>query len=152
MGPAPQPLALQLLHREHQQTDALLGQLMAGEGDLLRACQRLCEQIELHMAIEEKIFYPALARLEMLASFVDHLQEQHAVIRQDLQALREMSPGDSGFLEAVRRLNESFDQHVADEESRGFAYATEHLAGELDALAVEMEDEREALRGAYGVG
>jgi aromatic ring hydroxylase len=88
----------------------------------------------------------------MLASFVDHLRDQHSVIRQYLQELRETPAQHDAFPQVVHRLDEAFDLHVDEEESRAFAYATEHLAGELDALAVEMEHQQDSLRGAYGVG
>jgi hemerythrin-like domain-containing protein len=112
----------------------------------------LDDSLRRHMNVEEAVFYPALARIEMLASFVEHMREQHQVIRDALEALDQVAPGDPHFEAAARRLNEALDAHVQEEESRGFAYAAEHLAGELDALAVEMEDRRECERGAYGVG
>jgi hypothetical protein len=49
-------------------------------------------------------------------------------------------------------VNELVDAHVQEEETRAFAYAVQHLAGELESLAVEMEHRRECERGAYGVG
>ena len=144
--------AFRLLHREHEEVDRLLGELVGGQGDPARARRMLDEALRRHMSVEETVFYPALGRLEMLASFVDRLRAQHRVIREALDALGAVEPGDGRFAAAVRRLNEAFDTHVQEVESRAFAYAAEHLAGELEALAVEMEDRRECERGAYGVG
>jgi hypothetical protein len=145
-------VAFALLHREHEEADRLLGELQAGEGDLDRARRMLDEALRHHMNVEEAVFYPALARIEMLGAFVELLHMQHGVIREALVALGSVDPGDARFADAVRRLDEAVDQHVQDEETRAFAYAAEHLAGELEGLAVEMEHRRECERGAYGVG
>lgn len=150
-GPA-SSLALRFLQREHEEIDVLLGELMAGTGDLVRARRLVCERLEQHMTVEEKVFYPALARMEMLGAFIDRMHDQHRVVRECLEALREVEPGQAGFAAAVRRLDDAVDRHIQDEEQRGFAYAAEHLAGELDTLAVEMEAQRDAQRGAFGVG
>lgn len=146
------PLALEFLARQHDEADVLLGELAAGEGDLPRARRLLCKTLEQHMAMEEKVFYPALARVEMLASFVSRLHDQHRVIRECMDSLLETEIDAESFQPAVRMLNEAVDLHVQDEEGRGFDYAAEHLAGELDALAVEMEAQHEAEKGAFGVG
>jgi hypothetical protein len=145
-------VAFEFLHREHEDVDRLLGELQARQGDLERARRLLDEALQRHMNVEEAVFYPALGRLEMLGSFVDRMLEQHAVIRAALDALHRAALDAPGFADAVRRLNELVDSHVQEEEGRAFAYAEEYLAGELEALAVEMEDRREYERGAYGVG
>jgi ATP/maltotriose-dependent transcriptional regulator MalT len=145
-------IAFQLLHGEHEEVDRLLGEVQAHAGDLERARRLLDETLRQHMAVEEAVFYPALARLDMLASFVDRMRTQHGQIREALDALAAQSLGDAHFDAAAHRLNQLVDMHVQEEETRAFAYAAEHLAGELEALAVEMEHRRECERGAYGVG
>jgi hemerythrin-like domain-containing protein len=145
-------IAFELLHRDHEEADRLLGELQAGQGDLERARRILDETLRHHMRVEETVFYPALARVEMLGSFVERMRTQHQFIREALDALDATDLGDAGFADAVRRLNEAVDRHVQEEEARAFAYAAEHLAGELEAMAVEMQHRRECERGAYGVG
>jgi ATP/maltotriose-dependent transcriptional regulator MalT len=145
-------VAFELLHREHEEVDRLLGELLARQGDLERARRMLDEALRHHMTVEEAIFYPALAKIEMLGSFTQRMQTQHGLIREALDVLGETGIDDARFADAVRRLNETVDSHVQEEETRGFAYAAQHLAGELEAMAVEMEHRRECERGAYGVG
>jgi len=146
-------LALQMLHDEHAEVDRILGELAAGNGDLERARHLVCQELERHMRVEEQVFYPALERLEMLASFVARMRDQHARLREQIHSLAEVDLHDPAVrTSAVSHLNELLDAHIEEEEGRGFAYALEHLGGELDAIAVEMEHCREAVRGAYGVG
>ena len=59
---------------------------------------------------------------------------------------------DASGKQRIRGVPKVLDAHVQEEETRAFAYAAEHLAGELEGLAVEMEHRHECERGAYGVG
>jgi hypothetical protein len=152
MQPHERSVTFEFLHREHEEADRLLGELLAREGDLERARRLLDDSLRKHMTVEEAVFYPALGRLEMLAAFVERMHAQHGRIREALDALNAAAPDDPRFDDAARRLNELLDAHVQEEESRGFEYAAQHLAGELEAIAVEMEHRRECERGAYGVG
>lgn len=145
-------VAFQLLHREHEEIETLLGELVAQKGDVERVRRLLTEALEHHMTVEEAVFYPALGKLRMLASFVERMRVQHEQIREALRAVGQKPPGEPAFSLAAGRLNELVDQHVVEEETRAFAYAAEHLAGELEGLAVEMEHRRQCERGAYGVG
>jgi len=145
-------IAFEFLHREHEESDRLLGELLMRQGDLERARRMLDDSLRRHMAVEEAVFYPALARLEMLGSFVERMHTQHGLIREALDALNGIGPDDPRFQDAAQRVNELVDTHVQEEETRAFAYAVQHLAGELESIAVEMEHRRECERGAYGVG
>jgi hemerythrin-like domain-containing protein len=145
-------IAFEFLHREHEESDRLLGELLMRQGDLERARRMLDDSLRRHMAVEEAVFYPALARLEMLGSFVERMRTQHGLIREALDALNGIGPNDPRFQDAAQRVNELVDAHVQEEETRAFAYAVQHLAGELESIAVEMEHRRECERGAYGVG
>ncbi len=147
-----QPLALQLLDEDHALVHRLLGE-MRGRADWTDVRTELCEALERHLRVEETVFYPALARLEMLASFVARMYDQHARLREALQELSTVNAGDDAAMrDAAKRLAALFDAHIAEEEKRAFKYAIEHLANELDALAVELEHCRNAAGGAYGVG
>jgi hemerythrin-like domain-containing protein len=149
----PPAIALELLKDEHAHVDRLLGELAAHSGDLELTRRTLSDELDRHMRLEEQVFYPALERLETLASFVARLRDQHARMREAMQFLLTADVGDrDGFAAAVAHLNALFDAHVVEEQGRAFAYAREHLGDELDGIAVEMEHCREALRGAFGVG
>jgi len=149
----PRHIALELLADDHAEVDRLLGSLSAHNEDPERTRRTLCDQLEHHMQLEEQVFYPALEQLEMLASFVARLREQHVRMREAMQVLCAIHPGEhERFAAAVAHLNGLFDTHVEEEQGRAFAYAREHLHDELDGIAVEMEHCRDAQRGAFGVG
>lgn len=147
------PIALQLLLQEHELIGRLLGRLLAREEDFEHERQVLIEELERHMRLEEQVFYPALGRMEVLASFVQSLHDQHARIRLAVLQLAQAAVTDqAAFMRAAERVNELVTMHMVEEQDRAFTYAEAYLFRELDAMAVEMEDCREALRGAFGVG
>ncbi|MCW5621914.1 MAG: hemerythrin domain-containing protein [Burkholderiales bacterium] len=147
------PIALQLLRQEQELIGRLLDRLLVPEGDLEHERQVLIEELERHMRLEEQVFYPALGRMEVLTSFVQSLHDQHARIRLAVLQLAQAAVTDkTAFVRAAEQVNELVTMHVLEEQNRAFTYAEEYLTSELDAIAVELEDCREALRGAFGVG
>jgi hypothetical protein len=145
-------IAFELLERDHSEVDALLGELADQSADRDRARRMAAEALRAHMAMEEAVFYAALDNVGALHSFVERMRTQHRLIREALDTVCREPIGSPAFEQALERLDRLVDEHVQEEEMRAFAYAAEHLAGELEALAVEMEHRRQCERGAYGVG
>jgi hypothetical protein len=145
-------IAFELLKRDHREVDALLGELADESADRDRARRMASEALRTHMAMEEAVFYAALDNVGALHSFVERMRSQHRLIEEALDAVCRERIGTPAFAQALQRLHRLVDEHVEEEEMRAFAYAAEHLAGELEALAVEMEHRRQCERGAYGVG
>jgi hypothetical protein len=148
----PGSIAFELLEREHQEVDALLGELADERADRDRARRMVEEALRAHMAMEEAVFYAALDNVGALHSFVERMRSQHQLIREALDTVCREPIGSPAFGQAVQRLDRLVDEHLEEEQMRAFAYAAEYLAGELEALAVEMEHRRQCERGAYGVG
>jgi hypothetical protein len=145
-------IAFELLERDHREVDALLGELADENADRDRARRMAAEALRAHMAMEEAVFYAALDNVGAVHSFVERMRAQHGRIRETLDTVCGQPIGSPGFAQSVERLDRLVDEHVEEEEMRAFAYAAEYLAGELEALAVEMEHRRQCERGALGVG
>jgi len=147
------PLALQLLQDEHASVQRLLASLRTHEGDATQIRQQLCGELDHHMRLEEQVFYPALARVKAQAPLVERLRTQHDAMRAAMGELMALDPREAQRLDqSVRKLHDLLEAHLREEEDAGFLGARSALDGELDALAVELEHCREALRGAFGVG
>lgn len=147
------PLALQLLQDEHASVQRLLASLRTHEGDATQIRRELCEELGRHMRLEEKIFYPTLARVKAQAPLVERLSAQHDAMRVAIGELMSLDPRETQRLDQLAgELHDLLEAHLREEEGAGFRAARSALAGELDALAVELEHCREALRGAFGVG
>lgn len=77
---------------------------------------------------------------------------QHEAIRDALASLNAMSADSLDVPLAAKEVARALKRHVTDEENALFEHAAEHLAGELESLAVEIEAARREEQGAYGVG
>jgi hemerythrin-like domain-containing protein len=145
------PLALAILAQEHvailQAFDRLEAAVSTEERDTARAS--LLELAHRHLELEERVFYPALNRAEGLSPLRDRSEEEHRELREALAALGSESNTDGG---AVRLARLVFERHRQGEEDELFPLAERKLSAHLAELAIELEQQREASQGAYGVG
>lgn len=144
------PLALAILEREHADIDQAFERLENAGSAAERESARtsLAAAVERHLALEEAVFYPALDRAEGLASMRRRGEGEHAELREAMASLGDES-ADNGGVRLARRV---FERHRRGEEDEVFPLVQRSLADGLPALALELEQQREAERGAYGVG
>lgn len=141
--------ATELLHRDHEQVDKLLDQLMSGNtggrtrGDV---ANEIIRELSIHAAIEEAVFYP-VCREALPDKEFDVLEdlEEHHVVKVLLSELDGMDPDDERFLPKANVLAENVRHHVEEEESELFPAIEGALAGE------DLEDLGERLERAKGV-
>lgn len=145
------PLALAVLAREHDEIEQAFERMERARDNSERSSARtaLTEAVERHLALEESVFYPALERAEGLAPLRRRGEAEHAELRAALATLGDDSAADEGALRLARLV---FDRHRRGEEDEVFPLAERLLGDALVALAVELEQQREAEKGAYGVG
>ena len=72
-----------------------------------------------HAFQEENVVYPAMRR-HGLTSEADHLNHDHAYVKQFLFELTEMERNDAGWLPKVREFRTELDRHVREEEDTLF--------------------------------
>jgi hypothetical protein len=99
------------------------------------------------MAIEEEIFYPAVAELETKKTedMVPEAYEEHHVAKLVIAELPNVDPDDERFKAKITVLSELIDHHVEEEEEEMFKTAEKLGAERLASLGDEMEtafDER----------
>jgi hemerythrin-like domain-containing protein len=144
------PLALAILKREHEEIDRAFERLeravAAAERESART--RLAEAVERHLALEEAVFYPALDREPGLAPMRRRGEAEHEELRAAMAQLGD----ESGNTGAVRLARLVFERHRRGEEDEVFPLVQRRLGEGLPALAVELEQQREAEKGAFGVG
>ena len=111
--------------------------------DLRKAlADRLCTALEIHMKLEEDVFYPALRELFPGNETIQRGEPEHHALRRLIGRLRRMSEGDVGFDGAVLELMRSFMHHVADEETVLLPAAERVLAEHLSELGGRMTRRR----------
>jgi hypothetical protein len=144
-APPDLPLALQVLREElgaiargfDLRAHALEeGERAARQGDLLRSVDR-------YLRLEEETLLPLLRRSDF--AHEDAVQS-HCRLRAALQRAREDSSEAS-----LAALKDVLEAHRGEQERNTWPRAAELLGEELPALALEMEERRQRLRGAYDV-
>jgi iron-sulfur cluster repair protein YtfE (RIC family) len=135
--------ALDLLRGQHREIDQLLGALERATlaRDRSRLIAELGDLLAVHMAIEERVFYPGLTpnvaesadRTFVVLAVEDHFEQKRL-----LSDLLETGVENLAFEATVRRLHESVSAHLSAEE-RLFPRIQRRLSlSRLRRLAYEM--------------
>jgi rubrerythrin len=145
----------QLLKRQHREVEGLFRKIKRAKGsDERRSLLDEIEQkLDLHMRIEEEIFYPAVKGLETKKAeeTINEAYEEHAVVKLALAQLPQVDPEDERFEAKMTVLSEMIQHHVEEEEKEMFKIAQKLGDEELSALGAKMA-EVAAEHGAEPVG
>lgn len=135
------PLALAILSREHAEIRQALDGLAADPREARAAAGRVLRLLDL----EAEVLTPALRRAGWPTDDADA-----AALRAAAEGLQ--GAGSAPLPERAAALRREFESYAGQRERELFPWAVAHLGDDLAALAVEMEEARERLAGAYGVG
>jgi len=127
------PLAIRLLKEEHQTFRKLFDQAEESDGDaLVKIARELCMRLEIHMTIEEEIFYPAV-RPVIGDGEVDEGIVEHATGKAIVTELEQLDGTEHLFKTKVHVLGEVTMHHVDEEDEEMFEDAKKaHSKGEVD--------------------
>jgi hemerythrin superfamily protein len=134
--------AIQMLTTQHAEVEALFEKLDAEtqHDDWHELCGRLVDRLTMHSALEEEIFYPAVAKLEDEKAQVEHARAEHATITRLLEGLRNPRLQKAQCGESLRELRRTVEHHMAEEENDLMPRARHRIgAAGLDELAQRME-------------
>jgi hemerythrin-like domain-containing protein len=117
--------AIVLLKSDHRAAEALFGSIRNAEEDALRAdlAERLAQSLDVHMQVEEEIFYPAIERAGGFGHDVRHARREHAEIRERIARMLNITSdgnGDRAANAAVDALEAAVTHHVEEEETELF--------------------------------
>lgn len=101
---------------------------------------QLKTELDIHARIEEEIFYPALKEADETHDIVLEGYEEHAVVKQLLSELDELSKDDETWGAKLKVLQENVEHHVEEEEGEMFPKARKVLSTEeVEALGERLE-------------
>lgn len=141
--------AITLLKDQHDEVKALF-EKFEGLGDRATTSKKkladeICEQLIMHTAIEEEIFYPALRETSKeMEDLLDEAFVEHASAKDLIAQVQEMEPGEDLYDAKVKVLGEYVNHHVEEEEEEMFPKVRK-LKLDLDALGAEMAARRDEL-------
>lgn len=140
----------QLLKQDHLKAKRLFERLDQ-EAETAKARERLFaelkQELELHTAVEEKYFYPALRDHDETAELVEEALEEHEEVKTLLAELDEGDKEEEGWADQLIELQEDVEEHVEAEESELFPKAQKLLdKAKADEIAQAIEREKAAAK------
>jgi Hemerythrin HHE cation binding domain len=141
--------ALKLLEKDHQEVKKLLDQgESASEADAReKLFDSIRKEMEIHEAIEEEIFYPALNERADDASIVLEGYEEHHVVDLIMGELTALAFEDESWPAKFKVMKENIEHHIEEEEGEMWKAAQKAFSGDqLDALGREMEERKKELQ------
>jgi hemerythrin-like domain-containing protein len=134
--------AVQLLIDDHNTVKGLFQEFQSASdpGEKRRIAGQVMIELEVHTAIEEEIFYPAMREQGDAEDkeLVAEAYEEHASAKELIEQLRGMTPDDPQFTTLFQELQQEVEHHVQEEEDEMLPRAREELISRLDALGEEM--------------
>jgi len=152
--------AIQLLKDDHKKVRGLLAELVAttarGTKKRSQLLAKIAEELRVHVAIEEEIFYPAFKAAGEKSDddqmYFEALEEHRAAGELVLPDLEKTEPGSDKFSGRAKVLKELIEHHAGEEEKEMFPRARKLLsAAELNALGAQMAARKRELL-AMGTG
>jgi iron-sulfur cluster repair protein YtfE (RIC family) len=144
---AQQDDACTLLDDEHNEVARLFEQYKAAH-DASRQkllARQICQELLVHMQIEEEIFYPAFGKATGDAALLQDSRREHQEAR-DLIAKLEQKPADAKLM---LELEDAILHHVNDEREKMFPKARKTPGLDLMGLARQLEARKTELTAAH---
>lgn len=148
-GVSRQQDAIALLRTEHEQVSKLFDEFerathaRGGNGSARKSqlATEICRQLESHTAVEEEIFYPAVAAAINDDELIPEATVEHQSAKELIAKIERMEPEDELFDATVMVLGEYVRHHVKEEQNELFPKA-KRSGIDLVGLGQQMRDWR----------
>jgi len=107
--------------------------------------ETICNELTVHAQIEEEIFYPAMREAFEHADLIDEAAVEHASIKQLVEELQGMGPGEGPYAAKVKVLGEYVRHHVKEEEGEIFPKARKSKL-DLVVLGKQLQSRKQELQ------
>lgn len=136
-----------LLDEDHHEVEQMFQQYKAAREDSRKRilAQQICDELAVHMKVEEEIFYPAFQRATGNGEEAAHGVHEHQEARELMAKIRKApQPDDKVMLE----LEDAILHHVNDEREKMFPQARKAKNLDLMQLADQLEERKAELKAA----
>ena len=132
--------AIELLRQQHRDVEALFERLRAAKRDeKVRLMGQLAEEITVHAALEERIFYPAVLRIRELGGELAKAQREHAHVKFLVSELLQAKQTDPAVDALIAELERDVRSHTEEEERDILPRVQSELdPGTLSSIGDEM--------------
>jgi iron-sulfur cluster repair protein YtfE (RIC family) len=116
------PDAITLLKADHRAVEKLFSQFeTARDADRKKAlADKICQELKVHMQVEEEIFYPTSREFLADEDIVDEAVVEHAAAKDLIAEIETMQPNEELYDAKVTVLQEQIEHHVEEEETEYF--------------------------------
>jgi hemerythrin superfamily protein len=143
------PNATQMIRQDHKKVEGLFKKFEQTKGS--QAKRRLAEnamtELEVHAALEEEIFYPAVKREVDDGSMVQEAIEEHRTVKQLISELKGMEEADDEFESQFSQLMENVQHHVEEEENEMLPKVEESELN-LNSLGEQMSQRKQEMQNS----
>jgi hemerythrin superfamily protein len=144
---------IELLKKDHETVAKLFAEFDEAkeaerDADKESAVSSICQELTIHAAVEEEIFYPAVETRavgedEKSEDSVKEAYEEHALVKSLVAELSEMKADDEQFDAKVKVLKDLVEHHVEEEEGELMPRAKKLLSeDELEAMGAAVESRK----------
>lgn len=146
--------ALDLLIADHNRVRGLFTRFQQAEeagrtGELRDLAATIRDELDVHTAIEEEIFYPEVrAASQEISDLVDEGLEEHHVAKVLLEEIGALDADDDAFVAKAKVLIENVEHHAGEEESELFPKVRTATTGDARADLGQRLDARKGELGA----
>ena len=149
--------AISMLKRDHDTLKGLLRELETtterGVKTRTELFARIKQELTVHEAIEEEIFYPTLKQHPRAREIVLEGYEEHGVVDTLMSELEALPVDDETWGAKAKVMIENIEHHIEEEEGDMFAKARQVFdAQELDELGDAMAERKAELLPAVRAG
>jgi len=137
---------IKLLKDDHKKVKELFTEFETADGrSKRRIANEAIMELDIHAAIEEEIFYPAMLEALKDEIVVAEAEEEHHVVHVLIEELRGMEKPDVHFDAKFTVLAENVKHHIEEEEKEMLSKAGKAGKELLDQLGEQMLERKEAL-------
>lgn len=145
--------AISLLKEDHDRVKKLLIELDStterGVKTRDELFTKIRHELQVHEAIEEEIFYPALKEHPKTKELVLEAYEEHNVVNMIMQEIEDVPYDDETWGAKLTVMKENLEHHIDEEESEMFKQARRVFdKNELGELGDRMQARKEELMAA----
>ena len=145
------PSATQMIRQDHKKVEGLFKKFEQTKG--AQAKRRLAEnamaELEVHAALEEQIFYPAVEKEVDDGSMISEARQEHQTVKQLIAELKGMGQANEEFESQFSELVDNVKHHVEEEENEMLP-KVEESALDLQSLGEQMSERRRELQNGAG--
>jgi hemerythrin superfamily protein len=149
--PVPDPI--ETLMQDHREVEGLFQRYRQSKG--AGVVERICTELTVHAAIEERVVYPALgAEVRGGKSMRQHAEKEHQEVKDAIFEIERLGYTDPGVDQQMQTIMTGVTEHVGEEEGEVFPKMREDITPErLSALGEELAGlKRELLAQAKSAG